>query len=68
MSEDRIINIEIKITDMEDQVDEMNKVIYRQQQQIDQLIKAASTMVKRLESLAENNDQTSPADERPPHY
>ncbi len=68
MREERIINIEIKVTHLEDQIDEMNKTIYRQQQQIDRLINAASSMAKRLDALSENNDQTSPADERPPHY
>lgn len=68
MSEERIINIELKITDMEDQVDEMNKTIFRQQQQIDQLIHAFQSMVKRLEALSEANEQGSPADDIPPHY
>ena len=68
MNEERIVNIELKITDMEDQVDEMNKTIFRQQQQIDQLIAAIQTMAKRLDAMNEAREQSSAADEIPPHY
>lgn len=68
MQEDRIVDIEIKVTHLEDQVDEMNKVLFRQQQQIDQLTQALTSMAQRFRTLADSKEETSPADERPPHY
>jgi SlyX protein len=65
--EARITDLEIKISYSEDLVDELNHAIFRQQQQIDQLI-------KQIKSLGEQVQNAAPAeprslrDELPPHY
>ena len=63
----RITDLEIKISYAEDLIDELNRIVYRQQQQIDLLL----VEIKALRDLVRN---TAPAearnlrDEIPPHY
>ncbi|CAN5511161.1 SlyX family protein [soil metagenome] len=60
--EQRIIDLEMRITHQDDLVDRLNSVIYEQQKQIDQLIKKMSALEKQSE------DPTAPRNEKPPHY
>lgn len=60
--EQRIIDLEMRITHQDDLVDRLNSVIYDQQKQIDQLIKKMSALEKQSE------DPTAPRNEKPPHY
>ena len=65
--ESRLTNLEIKISFNEDQLEELNKVVYRQQQQIDFL----STQLRALREQvndSEQQEQHSLRDEIPPHY
>lgn len=63
----RITDLEIKISYAEDLIDELNRTVYRQQQQIDLLL----VEIKALRDLVRN---AAPAearnlrDEIPPHY
>ena len=65
--ESRITELEIKISYTEDLVDELNHVIFRQQQQID-------TLAREINSLRQQIHSTTPQqssnlrDELPPHY
>lgn len=68
MNDERMIDVEIKLTHMEDQVDEMNKVIFQQQQQINELQEAMRQLSRRLNTLSQSQQSGMPADERPPHY
>ena len=65
--ESRITDLEIKISYTEDMVDELNRTIYRQQQQIDMLI----ANIQELRQQMIQGNQTEPRslrDEIPPHY
>ncbi len=65
--ESRLTNLEIKISFNEDQLEELNKVVYRQQQQIDFL----STQLRALREQvndSQQQEQHSLRDEIPPHY
>lgn len=65
--DERITNLEVKISFSEDLLEELNQTVYKQQQQIDALIKE----VKALKLQMANNlpsDGNSPRDEIPPHY
>jgi SlyX protein len=65
--ESRLTDLEIKISFNEDQIDELNKVVYRQQQQIDFL----TTQLRALREQVNNSqqqEQHSLRDEIPPHY
>jgi SlyX protein len=67
MNEDRIVDIEIKLTRQEDLVDTLNKMVYEQQKKIDELDALCSALVRRIVELTAANEQ-NPINERPPHY
>jgi SlyX protein len=67
MNEDRIVNIELKLTSQEDLVDTLNKMVYEQQKKIDELDALCAALVRRVVDLAAANEQ-NPINERPPHY
>ncbi len=68
MSEDRLAEIEIKLTYQEDLVQELNTLVYQQQKRIDHLEKLCEALVDHIRGLAEPGTPRSLADERPPHY
>lgn len=67
MSEDRLIDLEMKITHQEHMIEQLNKALYQQQVQLDQLDVLLKGLVKRLQSGSEGGD-IGPAGEKPPHY
>ncbi len=68
MSEARLIDIESKLAFQEDQIEEMNKTIYQQQQKIERLEAISEALAKQMRSLAEAGNEKAAANERPPHY
>ncbi|PUA17823.1 SlyX family protein [Glaciimonas sp. PCH181] len=66
--EDRIINIETKIAHQEDLLDELNKLVYRQQQKIDQLETLCAALARMVKDARESSEQGQAPHERPPHY
>ncbi|QWD87510.1 SlyX family protein [Polynucleobacter paludilacus] len=66
MSEERITNLEIKLSFAEDLIEKLNHRVYEQQQQIEFLY-------RELKSLKEQGSSNNPPgsnlrDEIPPHY
>ena len=62
----RLINLELKLLDLEHTIDQLNEVVVRQQAQIDRL-------VRELLELAQRQPGDAPGfrslrDELPPHY
>ena len=68
MTEQRLENIEAKITFQEDLIEELNKTVYQQQQKQDRLEAFCASLARRVEALAETGNEEMPANERPPHY
>lgn len=69
MNEQRLVNIESKLTFQEDQIDELNKTVYQQQLKIERLEAICEALAGQVRSLAEaGGDGKGPANERPPHY
>jgi SlyX protein len=69
MNEDRIIELEIKTAYQEDLLQELNKIVSQQQQQIDRLEATCRLLNERIKSLStEDRGGASAADEVPPHY
>ena len=68
MNDDRLIDIETKIAYQEDQLEELNKTIYQQQQRLDRLEAICKTLAGHIESLSAAKGEGLTADERPPHY
>ncbi len=63
----RIIELEIKISYAEDMVDELNRTVFRQQQQIELLVAQIKALRKQIQTDAPG-EQRSLRDELPPHY
>ncbi|GAB4116074.1 MAG: hypothetical protein Fur0026_02670 [Sideroxydans sp.] len=69
MDEARIISIEEKITFQEDMIEELNKAIHLQQQQIERLEGFCAALARELRALAAaGSDHKAAANEKPPHY
>ena len=67
MSEDRITNLEIKLSFTEDLIDQLNQTIYKQQQQIEFLYRELKS-IKEQASSGDGLSSNSQKDEIPPHY
>jgi SlyX protein len=76
MSDDRIIELEIKTAYQEDLLQDLNKIVGQQQQQIDRLEATCRMLNERIKSLSAEASggepfgyaQGSPVEEVPPHY
>jgi len=65
--ESRITELEIKISFNEDQIEELNKIIYQQQRQIE-LLAAELRNLREQFNNAQPQERRSLRDEIPPHY
>lgn len=65
--ESRLTDLEIKISFTEDMVDELNRTIFRQQQQIDLLMLQIKALREQVRTT-EPQEQRNLRDEIPPHY
>lgn len=66
--EDRLTELEIKMSLAEDLVEELNRTVYRQQQQIDLLQHQLRHLFQQMQPDAEPAEQRNLRDEIPPHY
>jgi SlyX protein len=67
-TEDRFIDIEIKLAYAEDMVDSLSQRIHEQQQQIDKLEQMCAILLQQVRNAAQNNSGGQLPHERPPHY
>ncbi|WP_394779052.1 SlyX family protein [Undibacterium sp.] len=70
-SEERLVNMEIKISQQEDLLDSLNQTVYRQQKKLDELealCTALAGRIKDMAAIAAGSSGQRPPDERPPHY
>ena len=65
-SEERFVDIEIKLVHQEDLVESLNQMVYQQGRRIDQL----EALVNQMAEHIRNNAQSGPnlVNDRPPHY
>lgn len=68
MTDERLEKIESKISFLEDTVDDLNKTIYAQQKEIDQLRAVIESLASHVRDLSDTVGERGPANERPPHY
>lgn len=66
-TEARLTDLEVKLSFTEDLVDDLNRTIFRQQQQIDLLITEIRSLRDQLTNI-QPEDRRSLRDEIPPHY
>ncbi|MBF5006490.1 SlyX family protein [Diaphorobacter caeni] len=67
-TEQRLSDLEIKASFTEDLLDQLNLTIYRQQQQIDDLIRVVADLRKQLPEAGAPGSGQAILNERPPHY
>ncbi|QWD65314.1 SlyX family protein [Polynucleobacter sp. MWH-Aus1W21] len=65
MSEERITNLEIKLSFTEDLIEKLNETVYKQQQQIEFLYRELKAI---KEQASSGGGGGSLKDEIPPHY
>lgn len=68
MTEDRLIEIEIKLSRQEDLVETLNQMVYRQQKKIDELETLCAALARRVVALQSGGTDSNTANEKPPHY
>lgn len=64
--DERVADLEIRLSVSEDLVDTLNETIYRQQRQIEKLVNLVANLSERVESGP--REFKSLRDEIPPHY
>jgi len=67
MMEARLIEIEIKLSYAEDTLEVLNRTVYRQQEQIEQLQQWLVRLANQLQEMAPPESREA-KEERPPHY
>ena len=65
--EDRLENLESKMMSAEDQIDELNRSVWRQQQELDVLRQQFRQLAQQLKNVQEALP-LPPGQEIPPHY
>lgn len=65
-SEERFVDIELKLVHQEDLVESLNQRVYEQQKQIDMLEDLVRALAERVRTSTLANQ--TPINERPPHY
>jgi len=65
--DERLTELEIKLSFTEDLVEDLNRTVFRQQQQIEALAAELRSLRQQVKSSLPD-EAGSPQDERPPHY
>ncbi len=68
MAEDRLVDIEIKLSHQEDAVEELNKVVCQQQKKIDHLEAICEALIRHVKELSDSAAEPRTTNEPPPHY
>ena len=64
--EERIIDLEIRMTHQDQTIEDLNKTIFEQWQTIDQMNKEMAALKLRLKTMVQNDIDDAPY--TPPHY
>jgi uncharacterized coiled-coil protein SlyX len=68
MQDETVERFELKLAFLERANQELSDVIYRQQQEIDQLRAQLLGLTSRIDSLRDTSTAYTDEEERPPHY
>lgn len=68
MEEERLIDIEIRLTHQEDHLEQLDKVIVQQQKMIDELQRHVEQLNKKLKSYTDAPIKNPEDEAPPPHY
>ena len=65
----KIIELEEKLSFLDHTIDELNQVIFRQRQELDEFKDLLKHLSDKIKTLEESGIESTPVtDERPPHY
>ena len=67
-TEDRLVDIEIRLARQEDLIDTLNQTVYRQQKKIDELEALCAALARHIREMRDVAAAAGPANEKPPHY
>lgn len=68
-TEEKLIDLEMRLNQQDDLVDSLNTQVYRQQKKITELEALCLALAKRVQEIAVSATQKhTVVDERPPHY
>lgn len=65
--ESRLTELESKLAYAEDLLEELNRTVFRQQEEIDLLKAQLARLYRQMQEMG-NAEASNPADEVPPHY
>jgi len=69
MSDEKIVELEEKIAFLQNMIDELNMVVFRQGEKLEKLnLKLKDTHDKLLEQSESISGQNEVSDDKPPHY
>lgn len=68
-TEERLVDIEIRLARQDDLVDTLNKQVYQQQKKIDELEALCSALARHIKDIRDAAAaEPGATDEKPPHY
>lgn len=67
-ADDRLMNVELLLTHLQHDLEQLSQVVFRQQVELDALRKELTLLDSRLVTLAEGPEVRDPLAEKPPHY
>ena len=67
-TDDRVVNVELLLTHLQHDFEQLSQVVFRQQAEIDALKTEVAKLTTRIVTLADNPEVRDPQDEKPPHY
>lgn len=67
-TEDRLVDIEIRLARQDDLIDTLNQTVYRQQKKIDELEALCAALARHIREMRDAAIAAGPANEKPPHY
>ncbi|MAD28546.1 MAG: SlyX protein [Woeseiaceae bacterium] len=68
MQDDRLIDIETKLSYQESLLDQLNSIIIKQQAELDVLKRSLKNLQERISLLNEASSENNNINELPPHY
>ena len=66
--ENRVIELETRLSFQEDTIHQLNDIVTRQQSQIDSLLEQVNELQKRVQSTQTSNIKDAAEETPPPHY
>ncbi len=66
--EEKLIDLEIRLTHQEDHIQSLDKIIYEQDQLLSALLEKVKQMDEKIKNSGENNILSADEEVPPPHY